>query len=58
MWQTTERKTPIEEDVPKNEDFYVATDNIQQENDRDWLNTIKVINSICSIFLKSIIHVG
>lgn len=41
MWQTTERKTPIEEDVPKNEDFYVATDNIQQKNDRDWFNTIK-----------------
>ena len=41
MSKTTERKTPIEEDVPKNEDFSVATDNIQQKNDRDWFNTIK-----------------
>lgn len=31
MSKTTERKTPIEEDVPKNEDFSVATDNIQQK---------------------------
>lgn len=53
MSKTTERKTPIEEDVPKNEDFYVATDNIQQENDRDWLNTIKghALLNICVVLV-------
>lgn len=38
MSQVSE-KIPIEEDVPKNERFYVATDNVQQNNVRSWVTT-------------------